>query len=93
MFPASALDVSSFCLGCMLIPCHIINFKPWFDPNWAKFVYFGTFRCIFKDFKPGCQTVYVKGIPHNVINQEIPLVQAIMTFILTDTDSAILNPL
>ena len=25
--------VKCFCLGSMLIPCHIIYFKPWFSPN------------------------------------------------------------
>ena len=36
-----------FFLGCMLIPCHIINFKPWFGPNWENFVYFGSNLAVF----------------------------------------------
>ena len=36
-----------FCFGCILIPYHIINYKPWFGPNWATFVYFGSNLAVF----------------------------------------------
>ena len=55
--------VQCFCLGCMLIPCYMISFKHWFGPSWPKFVFWLESNCILKDFNPGGDIVYIKGIP------------------------------
>ena len=77
--------VQCLCLGCIPIPCHITNFKPWFGPNWVNFVYFCSNLA-----ESGGHIVFVKGISLHHYWEKPLILQASVTFIPTDMESAVL---